>query len=178
MASVPSPESWMEPGREAGLVLSAQQGGFESYWELMQHYGRPLYRMAFALTRDREQAGLITLNALIEGWRNLKHLPVGRPLLPWLLRSVRALVVRQRRRADPPPATEAASRGRAAVFHAAFSELSTDEQMILALSVVERLPHGAIGLALEVPAHKALSRLSAARERLRARVSARQGGDT
>jgi len=175
MSSVPSPESWLEPGHETGLVISAQQGCVESYWELMQHYGRPLYRMAFALTRDREQAALITLNALVQGWRNLKHLPLGRPFLPWLLRSTRALVVGQRRRGETE-GTAAAPRGRAAVFHSAFSDLSVDEQMILALSVVERLPHGAIGLVLDLPPHKALSRLSAAQERLRGRVTARQGG--
>ena len=177
MGSVPSSGSWMESGREAGLVLSAQQGSVESYWELMQHYGRPLYRMAFALTRDREQARRIAGDAFVQGWTTLRHFPIGRPLLPWLLRSVRALVVAQRRRGAADAGAGRALRGRAAVFDAAFSELSIDEQILLVLSVVERLPHGAIGLTLEVPPHRALSRLSAAQEHLRSRVAARQGGD-
>ena len=63
------------------------------------------------------------------------------------------------------------------MFHSAFAELSVDDQMIIALSVVERMQYAEIGMALEVPAHTALSRLSAARERLRARVSGRPRGD-
>jgi len=179
VGSSPGVDTWMESGREAGLVLSAQQGSVESYWELMEHYGRPLYRMAFALTRDREQAGLTTLSALVQGWKNLKHLPVGRPYLPWMLRNLRALVVGQRRRGEAGAGAkpEAPLRGRAAAVHGAFLELSIDEQMIIALSVMERLSYGAIGHTLDLPAHKALSRLSAARERLRARVAARLGGD-
>jgi RNA polymerase sigma-70 factor (ECF subfamily) len=179
MASVPSPGLWMEAGREAGLVLSATQGSFESYWELMEHYQRPLYRLAFALTRDRDDAAQVTHETLIQGWRQLKQFQVGHPFLPWLLRTLRGLSVaaRRRRAGEPLPATAGPGGARARVFRAAFAELSVNEQLVLALGAVEHLPHHAMGVMLEVPAHTALSQLSAARERLRARVAAHSKGD-
>ena len=176
MASVPSPGLWMEAGREAGLVLSATQGSVESYWELMEFYQRPLYRLAFALTRDRDEAAEVTRDTLVQGWRQLKHFQVGHPFLPWLLRTLRGLSVAARRRRAGEPLTMAGDQ-RARDFHAAFAELSVNEQLVLALGAVERLPHHAMGVVLEVPAHTALSQLSAARERLRVHVEARARGN-
>ncbi len=178
MASAPSPGWWMEAGYEAGLVLSAQQGHVDSYLELMEHYCRPLYRLAFALTRDRELARLMTQDALIQAWKTLRHFPVGQPFPPWLLRNVRNLAIAQRRRGlTETPAAGAGARSRAAVFRAAFADLGVDDQLVLALSAVEGLPYAALAAALDVKPHTALSKLSAARDRLRNGVAARQGGD-
>lgn len=164
---------WMEAGREAGLVLSAQQGDRASYLELVEHYERPLYRLTYALTRHDDDAVDLARESLIHGWKNIRHLPVGRPFYPWLMRTARnlSIVVRRRRAGlgEAPPAGTARQR----VFLAAFSDLNPDEQMMLAMGILERLAYPEIATTLEVPTRTAMSRLAAARERLRSRISTR-----
>jgi RNA polymerase sigma-70 factor (ECF subfamily) len=161
----------MEPGREAGLVLSAQQGDLESYWELMQHYQPRVYRVAFALTRDRAAAGRLTQDTLVGGWENLSELPVGRPLLPWLLRAMRRPLTAARC-PDPGATLDAAESARARSLGAAFADLDADEQLVLALGVLDKLTFETIGLVIGVPARTVPSRLAAAREHLHARFIA------
>ncbi|MGH7743081.1 MAG: RNA polymerase sigma factor, partial [Candidatus Eiseniibacteriota bacterium] len=97
-ASKGSSGPWMEAGREAGLVLSAQNGDRGAYMELVDHYSRPLHRLSYALTRQAEDAIELTHDALVYGWKNIKHLPVGRPFCPWLYRATRNLSIAVRRR--------------------------------------------------------------------------------
>jgi RNA polymerase sigma factor (sigma-70 family) len=165
--------SWMEAGREAGLVLSAQQGDRASYLELAEHYSRALHRLAYALTRHHDDALDLTRETLIHGWKNIKHLPVGRPFYPWLMRAVRnlSIAVRRTRAGQGEPAPRGTARER--VFLAAFADLNADEQMVLTLRVIEQLPYPDIATALEVPTRTAMSRVATARERLRTRIGAR-----
>lgn len=164
---------WMEAGREAGLVLSAQHGDRAAYMELVDHYSRPLHRLAFALTRHHEDALELTNDALVYGWKNIRHLPVGRPFCPWLFRATRnlSIAVRRRRAGLGEATTPGPARQRA--FLAALSDLTPDEQLILALRVGERLSYQEIGATCELPPRTVLARVASAREHLRARLAAR-----
>lgn len=162
---------WMEAGREAGLVLSAQHGDRGAYMELVDHYSRPLHRLAYALTRHPDDAVALTHDAFVHGWKNISHLPVGRPFCPWLFRATRNLSIAvRRRRAGAGESPAGPSRQR--VFVAALSDLTPDEQLILALRVGERLSYQDIGATLELPARTVLARVASAREHLRARLAA------
>jgi RNA polymerase sigma-70 factor (ECF subfamily) len=164
---------WMEAGREAGLVLSAQRGDRGAYMELVDHYSRPLHRLSFALTRQAEDAVELTHEALVYGWKNIKHLPVGRPFCPWMFRATRNLSIAVRRRraghGDPPPTGTVRQRA----FLAALSELTPDEQLMLALRVGERLSYQDIGTTCELPTRTVMAKVASAREHLRARLAAR-----
>ena len=162
---------WMEPGREAGLVLSAQQGDLESYWELMHHYQPRVFAIAFAILRDRDLAARLAQDALVEGWEDLRDLPVGRPLLPWLLRALRKPLISSRR-VEIVPGADAPESSRARALGAAFAEMGVEEQLILALGVVEGLHAEAIGTVMAIQPGAAASRLATARGRLYTRFIA------
>jgi RNA polymerase sigma-70 factor, ECF subfamily len=164
---------WMEAGREAGLVLSAQQGDRGSYLELVEHYARPLYRLAYALTVHPDDAIELTRRTLIHGWENIAHLAVGRPFYPWLVRAGRNLSVVERRRRDGAMETLARGSQRERVFQAAFADLGPDERLLLAMRVNEKLPYADIAVTLEVSPRTAMTRIAQARERMRTRVAAR-----
>jgi RNA polymerase sigma-70 factor (ECF subfamily) len=163
----------MEAGREAGLVLSAQRGDRASYMELVEHYAPAIHRLAHALTRQPDDALDLARETLVHGWKNIKHLPVGRPFHPWLMRAARNLSIgmRRRRAGAEDEASNAPRRSAREVFLGAFSQLTPDEQIVLVMSVVERLTYANIATALEVPVRTAMSRVATAREHLRERIA-------
>lgn len=174
---------WLEPGREAGLVLSAQKGERSAFLELIREYQRPLFRLCFAFTRDPAAAAHLAHESSLHAWRGLRHLPVGRPFFPWLARIARNLAVtRERRRAGDQPGRLPAARPSGEAWYApglsvasvardqrvlvAFSQLPPDEQMILALRLCERLDYAALGSVFECQVGAAMHRISVVRERL------------
>lgn len=173
MASADTSSPWMEAGREAGLVLSAQQGDRACYMELAEHYTPALYRLAHALTQNSEDAIELSGETLIHGWKNIKHLPVGRPFYPWLMRAARNLSIAIRRRRAGHGESPLPGSARARAFLGAFGELTPDEQVVLVMRVVDGLSYQDIASALELPTRTAMSRVAAARERLRARLAER-----
>ena len=173
MTSQENAGPWMEAGREAGLVLSAQQGDRDSYLELVEHYAQPLHSLAHALTRHPDDALELTRETLVYGWKNIRHLPVGRPFCPWLTRAARNLSIAIRRRRVSLGEAPQYGPSRERVFLAAMSDLSVDDQLLLGLRITSRLSYTDIGAALEVPARTAMARVATARERLRSRISTR-----
>lgn len=167
----------MEAGHEAGLLLSSQQGDRTAFLELVTHYRRSIYRIAFALTRNETDARELTRDAFVLAWKNVKHLPLSRPLYPWLARSVRNLSVAfRRRRSGTPEIGNASSSPRERALVSAFSELGADEQLVLALRLVEKLSYDDIASALEVPNRTAMSRLATARDQVSIKAARLPGG--
>ena len=87
-------------------------------------------------------------------------LPVGRPFCPWLFRATRdlSIAVRRRRAGLGEATTPGPARQRA--FLAALSDLTPDEQLILALRVGERLSYQEIGATCELPPRTVLARVA------------------
>ena len=183
---------WLESGREAGLVLSAQKGDRPAFLELIREYQRPLFRLCFALARDPSSAAHLAHEASLHAWRGLRHLPVGRPFFPWLARIARNLAVsRERRRAGEQQGRLPAQRPSGEPWHGpgmgtasvhldqrvlvAFSQLPPDERTILALRLLERLDYAALGTVFECQVGSAMHRLSVVRERLEGAVGDDEG---
>jgi RNA polymerase sigma-70 factor (ECF subfamily) len=161
----------MEVEREARLVREAQQGNRESFRELITHYERPVYRLAYALTREHERATELAHDSFSRAWSGLKGMPEGKRFFPWVLRIARNLSVTHGRRRAGTPTSPAATAENAASGHEdreermreALRELRPDEQMALALRVVERLPYKEIAELLDHSVGVTLARLSTAR---------------
>jgi RNA polymerase sigma-70 factor (ECF subfamily) len=173
---------WMEAGREAGLVLSAQRGDLDALLELLRHYQRPLWRLCFAFARDVVEAERLVQGTAGRALHNLRQLPVGQPFFPWLARIARTLAIARARRMAGEDHVDALRRpngdrwssGALGAHHvdyerkvlAAFAALPADDQMLLALRLFERLPYGEIaavaGLALPTTQH----RIASLRERV------------
>ena len=173
---------WMESGREAGLVLSAQRGDLDALLELMRHYQRPLWRLCFAFARDVVEAERLAQDTGRRALRNLRQLPVGQPFFPWLARVARTLAIsRSRRKAGDGregvprrPNGERWNSGAMGVYDleyqrnvlAAFAQLPADDQMLLALRLFERLPYAQIATVAGLAVPTTMHRIAALRERI------------
>ena len=181
---MPAPNSanpWIESGREAGLLLSAQNGDVTSFCELFQVHERPLYRLCFALSRSPEAAAGLMRDCARLAWRGLKQLPVGRAFFPFLARIARNLAVAHQRRnagaSHEPPLRRPSGipwgggTGNPAIVAEeqrlllAFETLTVDEQFLLALRLLEGLSYPQIAEVLDLPLGSVMHRLQGLRGR-------------
>ncbi len=178
---------WMAEEREKRLVLAAQQGDRQAFLSLVKHYQRQVYGLAYALTRDHDHAADLAHDAFRRAWAGIKGIPEGKRFFPWLLRTTRNLsLTHARRRAGEPTSMTALGRIPVApesedadayrLMLETLRELRPDEQMALALRVVERLPYEEIARLLDHSAGITLARLSSARGVLLARAGQGGGG--
>lgn len=174
--------SWIEPGREAGLLLSAQSGDLDAFVELIGEHERSLYQLCFVLARDPADAAQLMNETARLAWRGIRQLPVGRPFFPYLARIARNLAVaHQRRRAGerrelpghrPSGVPWGGATGNPAVaaeeqrLFEAFATLALDEQLLFALRRIEGLSYAQIAMVLDIPVGSVMHRLQALRGRL------------
>jgi RNA polymerase sigma-70 factor (ECF subfamily) len=195
MKAAPQRNPVLEPGREASLVRAAQGGDQAAFAEIVRHFQRPVYRVAYALTRNPSDADDLAQETFVRAYQAIGRFRAGEPLYPWLSRITVNLtysLFRQRKRrpetsieplletgrqwagADDP-AERAAESDQHERLAAAFAELSHEHQAVLTLRVVEGLSYDDIARALGVPPGTVMSRLSRARADLRTRFQARTG---
>jgi RNA polymerase sigma-70 factor (ECF subfamily) len=83
---------------EAGLIASARQGD-EAAWEaLVRQYQEAVFRLAYLLLGDADEAEDVAQEAFIRAFRALDRFDMSRPLRPWLLQ-ITANLARNKRRA-------------------------------------------------------------------------------
>jgi RNA polymerase sigma-70 factor, ECF subfamily len=186
----------MEPGREADLVRAAQGGDQAAFAEIVRHFQRAVYRVAYALTRNAADADDLAQETFVRAYQAIGRFRVGEPLHPWLSRiAVNLAYSLHRRRKRRPetsieplleagrqwaaggddPADQAAEAEGHQRLAEAFAGLSHEHQAVLTLRVVEDLPYDEIARVLNVPVGTVMSRLSRARAELRQRLRARTG---
>ena len=195
MKTDPQRSPRLEPGREADLVRAAQGGDEAAFTEIVRHFQRPVYRVAYALTRNASDADDLAQETFVRAYQAIGRFRAGEPLYPWLSRIAvnlaYSLFRRRKRRpetsieplveagrqwaADDDPAERAAESEQHERLAAAFAELSHEHQAVLTLRVVEDLSYDDIARTLGVPAGTVMSRLSRARAELRTRLQARSG---
>ncbi len=195
MKTGPRRSGGAEPGREADLVRAAQGGDQAAFAEIVRHFQRPVYRVAYALTRNAADADDLAQETFVRAYQAIGRFRVGEPLYPWLSRIAvnlaYSLFRRRRRRPETPieplveagrqfgveddPAEHAAEAERRARLAEAFGLLSPEHQAVLTLRVVEDMTYEEIARSLNVPVGTVMSRLSRARTELRARFRARSG---
>lgn len=85
------------PTDEPALVERARRGD-EAAWEaLVTRYQQPVFRLAYLLTHDADEAEDIAQETFIRAFRALHTFDAARPLRPWLLQ-IAANLARNRRR--------------------------------------------------------------------------------
>ena len=183
---------------EPGLVRAAQGGDPSAFSELVRRYQRAVYRVAYALTRNPDDADDLAQETFVRAYQAIGRFRVGEPLYPWLARIATNLAFslfrRRRRRPETPleplveagrqwgveddPAGRVEQDERTRHMEAAFAELKPEHQTILALRVVDEQSYEAIAATLGVPVGTVMSRLSRARAELKARLTKRTGETT
>ncbi|HVP15101.1 MAG TPA: sigma-70 family RNA polymerase sigma factor [Terriglobales bacterium] len=198
MKTGPWRSSELDPGQEADLVRAAQGGDQAAFAEIVRHFQRAVYRVAYALTRNAADADDVAQETFVRAYQALGRFRPGEPLRPWLSRiavnqayslhrrrkrrpetSIEPLVESGRQWAGPDdPVERTAETERHERLAEAFGRLSPEHQAVLTLRVVEDLSYEEIANALGVPAGTVMSRLSRARAELRALVRARGGEES
>jgi len=141
--------SWTEPGRDPELALAAQRGDLGALFTLLRKYRRELWRVCFALTLDRQRAERLVHDTLLRAAKNLRSLPTGSSMLPWLVRLAAHLATSAAKSGLPaggaeplsPEAlgTELADMERPVLE--AFAALPEGERLLLALDTIEHIPY-------------------------------------
>jgi len=76
----------LEPGDEAGLVRAAQSGDADAFGQIVRHYQRAVYRVAYGLTRNASDADDLAQETFVRAWQAIGRFRTGEPLYPWLAR--------------------------------------------------------------------------------------------
>ena len=186
---VPGPASvdpWEEQRRrdraDIERFLTGDTDGFE---QLMNRHRQPAYSIALGLTGNHDDAMDAVQKSFLRVHRSLGRFRLDEPFFPWLYRIVRNTALNQRRdeqrhRGDLPlewvtrpaegpdglAAAEAADlRGRLA---RAIAELPAEMRTVFMLYHFEGRKYREIAAAMDIPLGTVMSRLHAARLRLRA----------
>jgi RNA polymerase sigma-70 factor (ECF subfamily) len=187
--------NYLEPDEEARLIEAAQRGDQAAFAEIVRHFQRAVYRVAYALTRNAADADDLSQETFVRAYQALGRFRVGEPLYPWLARIAvnqsYSLHRRRKRRpeaaleplleagkqwaVDDDPADHADRNERQSQLQEAFAELSPEHQAMLTLRVVEGMSYDEIAHSVGVPPGTVMSRLSRARAELKARLKARIG---
>ena len=168
---------WMEASEELRLIQAARRGKTSAYAELVRWHHATLFRLTYALTRSEPSAVSLAREAVARGQKGIGHIPDEQRFLPWLTRIARNLAVAHNRRAAgdasaaaaSPPAAVTSGRIDATTaerFERALADVDVDDQLILALCLVERLAYSDIEKVLMLPQGSVLARISNARVRI------------
>lgn len=169
---------------ESELISGACAGDAAAWEDLVRAHRQPVFRLAYLLLGDADEAEDVAQEAFIRAHRALAGFDAARPLRPWLL-SIAANLARNRRRslrrylaalqrafegapavAEPPdtPAEEAQA------LWQAIRRLGPADQEVIYLRYFLELSEAEAARALAVAQGTAKSRLSRALGRLRALI--------
>lgn len=172
---------------EQDLIVRAQRGEIQAYEQLIQQYEQIAFRVAYLITRDGHEAADAAQDALLRAYRALHSFKLGQPFRPWLLRIVtntalnRIQAAQRRDRMNERYTWQVMvendnlSIEGLAVQHeqqqrliAAVSQLSPDQQALIALRYFLELPEAEVATALKIPRGTVKSRLHRTLAKLRA----------
>ncbi|MEZ4770933.1 MAG: RNA polymerase sigma factor [Caldilineales bacterium] len=173
------------------LMRLAQQGDGAAWEALVRREQQVVFRHAYLLTGDADDAQDVAQEAFIRAYRSIDRFDPDRPVRPWLLRIAANLASNRRRsvarflgalsraaRAAPEPVVAGANAGRlaqqeeAAALWQAIRRLRRDDQEVIYLRYFAELSVADTAEALGVAPGTVKSRLSRATDRLRTVVEA------
>jgi RNA polymerase sigma-70 factor (ECF subfamily) len=184
----------IDEDREA--VRRVQDGETEAFEPLVEKYRRRIFRLAFGVLRDQEEAMDAAQEAFVKAFRALPKFKGNSAFYTWLFRITMNLALdRKRQRAtrtrsmgtedvppeewertavstEPDPADEATGAQRRERIARALETLSEHHRAIIILSDIEGLQYREIAEVLGIPMGTVMSRLHHARKRLREALGA------
>jgi RNA polymerase sigma-70 factor (ECF subfamily) len=171
---------------DATLIGRAQRGDQRAFGELVSRYQEVAFRVAYLVTRDRDEAADAAQQAFINAYRALGRFRPGSPFRPWLLRIAtnearnlrRAAGARERLalRIDmssgnvesPEEHVDAAERRE--MLLGAIERCRPDDREVITYRYFLQLSEAEMAIALDCPPGTVKSRLSRALGRLRAEL--------
>ena len=169
---------------EQSLVHEAKQGSRKALEALATAHIPRIYRLAYRMVGNDEDARDITQDVFIRAGRGLARFDESRPLYPWLHQITKNLCfdfLKRRSRTDMTlqdpvpsplggPEEEAVRAGEVEALRAALKNLSADHRRIIELKHFDECSYQEIAEVLGIPIGTVMSRLYAARQKLRANL--------
>ncbi|HET9671827.1 MAG TPA: sigma-70 family RNA polymerase sigma factor [Actinomycetota bacterium] len=173
------------PLEDAELARRAREGDDDAYEDLVKRYGPIAFRVAFLVTRDRDEAQDAAQEAFVKAYYALPRFRPELPFRPWLLRIVanearnRARSGRRRERlalraaavsdrdAAPSPETAALAQEDRDALVAALNRLEPRDREVIGYRFLLGLSESETAEVLDVRPGTAKSRLSRAMAKLR-----------
>jgi len=169
---------------EPALIRHAANGDASAWEPLVQTYQQAVFRLAYLLLGDPDDAEDIAQETFLRAWKHLKRFDPTRPLKPWLL-SITANLSRNRRRSagrylaaltrafrdEPAPASveeKSTQYMEANDLRKAVQNLNEPDQQVVYLRYFMDLSVAETAEVLQVAEGTVKSRLSRALEKLRA----------
>jgi len=170
---------------EADLLARARDGNLFAFDEIVKRYQRRVYATAVRIVRRHDVADDVVQEAFLRAHQALGRFDLARPFGPWICRIAANLAVNHVRspisREEALPETHAekpvpGGGPLAGVLDTeageelarAMESLSAEQRAVFVLRVFEELSYKEIAQSLEISVGTVMSRLSRARERLRA----------
>ena len=178
---------------DAALIERCRAGDIAAFEPLVEKYRQRVWRLAYNVLRDREEAWDVAQEAFVRAWQALPNFRGQSAFYTWLFRIVMNVAAdRARARAargrafgteripeedwdrvlvdqpdDARPDAAAAGAEQRARIEKALATLSADHRRIVVLSDIEGLSYREIADVLEIPMGTVMSRLHNARKRLK-----------
>jgi len=181
------------PSRDGELVASARGGDARAREELGHRVGRSAFVFAMQLTRDHEAALDVAQDSVLKFFKNLDRFDASRPIEPWLYQITRNRArdlsrrerlrrheslddwIEQGRPEHPGDSANAAAEVERAELRSriweAVSLMSDHHREVFVLRDFNGLSYREIAEVLSIPQGTVMSRLHAARTKLRALLS-------
>jgi RNA polymerase sigma-70 factor, ECF subfamily len=179
---------------DAALIERCRAGDIAAFEPLVEKYRQRVWRLAYNVLRDREEAWDVAQEAFVRAWQALPNFRGQSAFYTWLFRIVMNVAAdRARARAargrafgteripeedwdrvlveqphEAQPDAAAAGAERRSQIERALAKLSDDHRRIVVLSDIEGLSYKEIADVLEIPMGTVMSRLHNARKRLKA----------
>lgn len=169
---------------ESDLIRRAVLGDHDAYETLVRQYEEPVFRLAYLILGDPDDAKDIAQETFIRAYHHLRRFDADRPLKPWLLQITRNLA-RNRQRAvgrylstlsrvfagapttEHSAETEHAQLSETQALWDAIRQLDRRDQEIIYLRYFLHLSTEETSQALKIESGTVKSRLSRALRRLR-----------
>jgi RNA polymerase sigma-70 factor (ECF subfamily) len=177
---------------EGRLLTCAQAGDTVAFEQVVERYQRRVYGVAYRIVRRHDVADDVAQEAFIRAFRALASFDPSRPFGPWISRIATNLAINHVR--SPEAREEELPEGHAetpssaegpldrvldaearAILHHALDLLPAEQRAVFVLRAVEGLSYREIAESLRVSMGTVMSRLSRAREKLRAAVAPHLG---
>jgi len=168
---------------EPTLIQRAKNGDMAAWEPLVLEHQQPVFRYAYLLLGDPDDAEDIAQETFLRAWRFLARFDSTRPLRPWLLSITSNLASNRRRSAgrylsalmrafrdEPPPATleeKSTKRMQADCLREAVQTLNMADQQIVYLRYFLDLSVAETAEALNIAQGTVKSRMSRALDKLR-----------
>ena len=179
--------------RERTLVVRAKAGNEAAFAALVRGNMQKVYRSAYAITHNGDDAADIAQETFIRAFRNLARFDETRPFFPWLYRIARNLCINRIQRitrretslpeydivADSHEGPEAAVVGADEKIRVrdAVDRLPEQHRRIIELNHFQELSYREIAEILDIPIGTVMSRLFHARKKLRELLESEGGHD-